>query len=234
MKAKLVDRQQLTSNITSFSFEPERPLTYTAGQFVELFLDGHKEDGRPAKREYTLSSSPHEGVLTITTRVGKAAHSPFKRTLDNLEIGAEVSITEPYGDFVLPKLIQTPLIFVAGGVGITPFRSILEWLAFTDERRPITMLYGVKSEDDIIFQDTFDKANQHVTVVVEQPSAAWGGLRGQLTAEMVCGLETPSDDTLIYVSGPEPFVQRMQKDLQAQGVSHQQIVVDEFQGYADV
>jgi ferredoxin-NADP reductase len=234
MKAKFVERNQLTDNIVSFSFKPEQPFAYTAGQFIELRLDGHEEHGQAAMREFTLSSSPHEDVITITTRVRAASHTPFKRALDKLEVGAQVTISQPWGDFVLPKLIQTPLIFVAGGIGITPFRSILEWLHLSDEARAIKMLYSVKTEDDIIFQDTFDRANQHVTLVVDNPSPAWGGERGPLTAEMICGLEKPSDDTLIYISGPEPFVQRLQKELLALGISNQQIVLDEFQGYTDV
>jgi ferredoxin-NADP reductase len=234
MKAKLVERTPLTDSIVSFSFTPEQSFNYTAGQFVELRLDGHEEHGHTAMREFTLSSSPHEDVLTITTRVSGKTHSAFKRALNKLELGATVTISQPWGDFVLPKLIQIPLIFVAGGIGITPFRSILEWLHLSDEERSINMIYSVKNEDDIIFQDTFDRAGQHVTLVVEDPSAAWGGERGLLTAEMICGLEKPSDDTLIYVSGPEPFVQRLQKELLALGVSNQQIVLDEFQGYTDV
>ena len=234
MKATLVERLPLTDTITSFSFKPEQPFTYTAGQFIELRLDGHQENGKTAMREFTLSSSPHEEFLTITTRVGKAAHSPFKKALDKLEIGSTVTVSQAWGDFVLPKLMQTPLIFVAGGIGITPFHSILEWLIDTGEKRPIKMLYAVRTEDDIIFQDTFDAADTHVTIVVDEPSAAWGGERGHLTAEMICGLEKPSDDTLIYLSGPEPFVQGLQKDLLALGVSNQQIVTDEFPGYHGV
>jgi ferredoxin-NADP reductase len=233
MKAKLVERRALTTTIVSFSFEPEASFSYTAGQFIELTLDGHQEHGKPAMREFTLSSSPHEDVITITTRIGSHTKSAFKRALDSLEIGSTVTISQPWGDFVLPKLLQTPLVFIAGGIGITPFRSMLEWLHYTDEERPIKLLYNVRTEDDIIFQDTFDTANQHVTIVVDQPSAAWGGVRGPLTAEMITGLEQPSDDTLIYISGPEPFVQNVQRQLLGCGVSNQRIVLDEFQGYRE-
>ncbi|CAN5116959.1 FAD-dependent oxidoreductase [soil metagenome] len=231
MKATFVEKKQLTEGISSFSFKPAQPYRYTSGQFIELTLSGHHEDGKPAKRWFTLSSTPLDALLTITTRVGTDQHSVFKRALNNLASGAEVDISEPMGDFVLPKFIQTPLIFIAGGIGVTPFRSMLEWLALTSEQRPIRMLYSVKKEEDIIFQDTFDAAKQHVTIVVDDPSAAWGGERGHLTAEMVLGLKQPTDDTLLYISGPEPFVQKLQADLIALGVSRQQIVVDEFQGY---
>jgi ferredoxin-NADP reductase len=143
-------------------------------------------------------------------------------------------MAEPMGDFVLPKLIQTPLVFVAGGIGITPFHSMLAWLAATNEQRPIKFLYGVHSEDEIIFQETFDKARIHPTIVVSDPSPAWGGERGQLSAELILGLEKPSDDTLIYVSGPEPMVEALEKDLKHTGVKKHRLVLDFFSGYPGV
>lgn len=231
MQATLTHKTPLTETITSFTFKPEQAFDYTAGQFIELTLPALNGDNR---RWFTVSNSPHEGVVTITTRVGLAAHTDFKRTLADLQPGDPVTISEPLGDFVLPKLLQTPLIFVAGGIGITPFHSMLTWLTHAGEERPIKMLYSVRTEDDIIFQDTFEAANQHVTIVVNQPSAAWGGERGELTAEMILGLKKPATDTLLYLSGPEPFVQRLQKELLKAGVSNQQIVVDEFQGYSGI
>lgn len=234
MKATFVTRQQLTGTIVSFSFKPAQDFTFTAGQFIELTLTGHEENGAPAKRWFTISSSPHEELITITTRLGEASHTPFKRALNNLQPGDEVAMSEPMGDFVLPMLMQTPLVFIAGGIGITPFHSILSWTAHTGEQRPIKMIYGVHTEDDIIFQDTFDTAKQHVTVVVKDPSSAWGGERGDITGRMIVGLENPSPETLFYVSGPEPFVQHVQKELEATGISSQQIILDEFQGYAGI
>jgi ferredoxin-NADP reductase len=138
------------------------------------------------------------------------------------------------GDFVLPQLIQTPLIFVAGGIGITPFHSMLTWLAATKEQRQIKFLYGVSTEDEIIFQETFDKVNQHVTVVVSNPTPAWGGEHGHLTAELILGLEKPADDTLIYVSGPEPMIEKLSKEIHAAGIPKNQIVSDFFPGYTEL
>jgi len=138
------------------------------------------------------------------------------------------------GDFVLPKLIQMPLVFVAGGIGVTPFHSMLEWLHATHEERPIKFLYGVRNEDEIVFQDTFHKAGVEPTIVVSEPSDAWGGERGRISAELVLGLEKPSEDTLVYVSGPEPMVQALAKDLHKAGLGKRQIVTDEFPNYTAI
>jgi ferredoxin-NADP reductase len=124
-------------------------------------------------------------------------------------------------------------VFVAGGIGITPFHSMLGWLAATNEERPrpIKLLYGVRSEDEIVFQPTFDKAKVQPIIVVSQPSAAWGGERGQLDAELILGLEKPAEDSLVYVSGPEPMVEKLEKDLKRAGLKKSQLVLDFFPNY---
>lgn len=225
--------QDEADNIRTFFFRPERPVQYTAGQYTELYLPHDKPDQRGQKRWFTLSSSPTEEFLTITTKHADEHGSSFKDHLFKLLSGAQLKMAEPMGDFVLPKLIQTPLVFVAGGIGITPFHSILEWLAATKETRPIKLLYAVRNEDEIIFQETFDRVGLKPTIVVSQPSAAWGGERGHLSAELVLGLEQPSDQTLVYLSGPEPMVQGLAKDLHKNGLEKRQIVSDEFPNYPD-
>ena len=222
------------ANIRTFYFRPERTVRYTAGQFIELTIPHPRPDERGIKHWFTLSSSPDHELLSITTKFAGDKSSSFKRALFSLKTGTKLHMSDPMGDFVLPKLIQTPLIFVAGGIGITPFHSMLEWLADVMETRPIKFLYGVTSEDEIIFQQTFDRANVHVTVVVANPSSSWGGERGPLSVELILGLEKPSDDTLIYISGPEQMVESLREDLLKHDVRKDQIVGDYFPGYEGI
>ncbi|CAN5331768.1 hypothetical protein BH09PAT4_BH09PAT4_06850 [soil metagenome] len=232
MRATFQKREALTDTIHTFWFKPDRAMHYTAGQFTELTLRHTSPDERGIKRWFTLSSSPTEELLSITTRyAGDDKNSTFKKTLFALQPGAQVELADAMGDFVLPKLIQTPLIFVAGGMGITPFHSMFKWLADTNEVRPIRFLYAVSDEDDIIWQDTLEKAGIHATIAVSRPSEAWGGLRGQLDAKTILGIEKPTDDTLIYLSGPEQMVEALQKDLQAKDINKHQLVCDFFPGY---
>lgn len=220
-------------SVKTFYFQGERQLDYTPGQFVELSLPHDKPDSRGDKRWFTLSSSPTQELLSLTTRFASTKGSSYKKALLALKPGDSLTVSEPMGDFVLPKLLQTPLVFVAVGIGVTPFHSMLQWLADTHETRPIKMLLGVSKESDILFQDVYDEASQHVTIVVSQPSATWGGVRGRITAELVIGLEKPTDDTLIYISGPEAMVEQLTKELHAQGVKKRQIVGDYFPGYPE-
>jgi ferredoxin-NADP reductase len=232
MQVTFVRSEPEANNIRTFYFKPERQVRYTAGQYTELHVPHKNSDDRGDKRWFTLSSSPTDELLTITTKyAGDDRSSSFKKALFGLKPGTELEAAEPMGDFVLPKLIQTPLVFVAGGIGVTPFHSMLKWLADTVEERPIKLLYGVRTEDEIVFQDTFRAAGVEPTIVVGEPSDSWGGERGRISAELILGLEKPSDDTLVYVSGPEPMVQALAKDLHKAGLPKNQLVSDEFPNY---
>jgi len=236
MSMKVVfDHDQAESDtIRTFFFRHETELIYTAGQFTQLTIPHSHPDDRGINRWFTLSSSPTDDLLSITTRLSPKSSS-FKKALFDLKPGTELNIAEPMGDFVLPKLIQTPLYFVAGGIGITPFHSILSWLHSTSEERPIKLLYGVRTEDDIIFQDLLTKSKIDYVIVVEEPSAAWGGERGKLEAEKITGLIEPTPDSLVYISGPEPMVEALQNQLiRSSDIKKPQLVLDFFPNYEHI
>lgn len=222
-----------TKTIKTYFFKSDLALEYTAGQFIELTIPHDKPDNRGPKRWFTLSSAPTQELLSITTRLTADDGSTFKKKLDQLKAGDQVLASAAMGDFVLPKLLQTELVFVALGIGVTPFLSMLQWLTDTKEKRPIRLIHAVKTEDDIIFQDIFEASAVHATIVVAKPSPAWGGERGHVAAEMILGLEKPSDDTLIYLSGPEQVVESLTKELVTAGLRKDQIVGDYFPGYPD-
>lgn len=233
MQVTLDHTKDEAANIRTFYFRPEKPVHYTAGQFIELTLKHPHPDKRGDMRWFTLSSSPTDELLSITTKFAGDKSSSFKKKLFSLKPGAKLIMSEPMGDFVLPKLIQTPLVFVAGGIGITPFHSILTWLTATSEQRPIKLLYGVRNEDEIVFQETFRKAGIEPTIIVSDPSPAWGGERGRLSAELIMDLGKPTDDALVYVSGPEPMVETLEKDLHKAGLKKNQFVGDFFPNYPE-
>jgi ferredoxin-NADP reductase len=232
MKAIFHDHIVEAENIWTFRFKPERPVDYVAGQFTELTIPHENPDSRSVKRWFTISGAPFDGCITITTKLSEPSSS-FKSALSSLRQGAEVSFIEPMGDFVLPKDNAIPLVFVAGGIGITPFHSILTWLAENDEYRNIKLIYAVNNEDEIIFQDTFQKADIHPTIIVSNPSDEWGGERGKITADHILKLTEPSKDTLFYLSGPESMVETLQKDLITLDVPKTNIATDFFHNYPD-
>jgi ferredoxin-NADP reductase len=101
----------------------------------------------------------------------------------------------------------------------------------TNETRDITFIHAVDTEDDIIFQDIFSALGQHATIVVNEPSAAWGGEHGPLTSAMVMGIAKPNETALVYLAGAENFLERLQSDLLEAGLRQHQIVTDFFPGY---
>lgn len=230
MKVVFKHASDEAANIKTFHFEKPGDYSYDAGQFIELTLPHDNPDERGDKHWFTLSSSPSDDDLTITTKFADPG-STFKQTLTALEPGASVEMSEPMGDFVLPKDASRSLVFVAGGIGITPFHSIAEFLADSAESRDVKFICGVNNEDEIIFQDAFSKANIHTTIVVGEPSETWGGETGRISAELIVGIAEPSDGALVYVSGPEPMVEALETSLQKAGLKKDQLVLDFFPGY---
>lgn len=234
MKAVFVRSDELTPSIKTFWFEPEEKIRFTAGQYTELYLPHDNPDDRGERRWFTISSSPTKELFSITTKFAEDTGSSFKKALLGLEPGDTIEAQEAMGDFVLPKLVQTPLVFVAGGIGLTPFHSMFEWLADVGEERDIRFIYAVHSEDDIIFQDTFDRAGIQATIMVDTPSDEWGGLSGRLSADDIRNYSEITDDTLVYISGPEGMVESLKDGLIKDNVAKQQIVTDDFPGYTNI
>lgn len=209
----------------------ERPLRFDAGQFIELRLTHTHPDERGERRWFTLSSAPGDKLLSITTKIAAKNGSSYKQALQALQPGDTATMSEAMGDFVLPRATEVPLIFVAAGIGITPYLSMLRSIAATGDHRNIRMIHGVPNEDEIIFQDVYLAAAQPVTTVVSNPSDSWGGERGRLSADIILGLEKPSEDCMLYLSGPEAMVEQLSAELLAAGVHKRQLVTDFFHGY---
>ena len=220
MKVRLVKKQPISGNITSFYFEPEAPLRYVAGQYIELFIPHSNPDKRKEHRWFTLSSSPTEDLLTITTRLITPKKSSFKNALNKLNIGDEIKMLPPMGDFVLPKDESLPLIFVAKGIGVTPFRSMLKYLNDTHKKRSIKVIYAVNDASDAIFKDIIKPASSEFTVHI-----------GNLGSKELLDYSGEIKDEVIFMAGPEKMVESLQNDLLRQGVNPAQIRTDFFHNY---
>ena len=153
MKVSLTKLEKVAEDIYTFWFTTPKKLNYTAGQFVELYLPHKNKDKRGDKRWFTLSSSPSEEMLAITTKFSKKDGSTFKEAMKKLKKNDKVNISFPMGDFVLPKSKSIPLLFIAGGIGSTPFRSIVKFVDDEGEKRNITMIYAANKKEEVAFLD---------------------------------------------------------------------------------
>ena len=223
--ARFHHHEQLTPYIASFWFKPERPLDQIAGQYLELTLQHPKPDSRGVRRWFTISSRPGSELFSITTRQAVSQSSSFKHYLfHKLTVGDTVHISDPLGDFVLPRSTNIPLICIAGGIGITPFMSIFSWLANQREQRHITLLHAVRDASEstkhFIHPTMLDQLDKHLPI------------KGALTGTVVRSkLGSQPSNALYYISGPEAMTQALAADLQAHGIDRQQIVTDDFLGY---
>jgi ferredoxin-NADP reductase len=217
-------------NVRTLWFEPKSHLGYTAGQFIEATIPHNHPDDRGIKRWFTLSSAPSDKLLSITTKFAEHT-STFKHALLALQPGDEIEFSEAMGDFVLPKDPSIPLVFVAGGIGITPFHSIVNQLLASSEKRTLQVILAASTPDDFVFVDLFRSYGVEPICIVSEPRGGWRGDTGKLDGGRVLDLIGGSMDKRIYMSGPEQLVEVLDEQLKALGVDETQLVGDFFPGY---
>lgn len=208
-KLRLEKKTKLTADITSFSFAPDQKINFTAGQYIELTLPHSNPDNRGIRRFFTISSSPTENLITITSRFAPQGSS-FKKALLDLSPGAQLLATSPLGEFTLPKNPNQKLAFIAGGIGITPFRSLAKFAP-----ADTILLYSARSKEDFVFADQF----KHVVKKI-----------GRLEEKDFTALPD-YHERLYYVSGPQPMVDATFWMLLKLGVPFWRIKRDFFPGY---
>lgn len=230
MKVVLDHRETVAAGMDTFWFIPERRVRYIAGQFTELSLPHGASDDRGIRRWFTLSSSPTEPLIGITTSFAEKSSS-FKRALYGLTPGTTLQLADAMGDFVLPKDSTIPLIFIAAGAGITPVRSMVKYLADRGEQRDIQLVYTTRHESELAFLPLFTAYSLQLTTIVTQPAAAYRGETGPLTPERILDITHGNDRSYIYFSGPELMVETFYKQLQVHGISPDRLIMDYFPGY---
>lgn len=233
MLLTLTARRREGASVESFEFQPEDPLANQAGQYLRYTLNHRDPDDRGITRFFTIASAPSESIIMLTARFSTPGSS-FKRALTQLEQGAVMEAAGPYGHFLFSNY-ETPAVFIAGGIGITPFRSILVDLAARRLDPDITLLYA-NSTPEIPFRQLFDdlsarQSRLKVIHTVSQPNHEWKGPVGRVDERFIREHVPDSDDALFYVSGPKPMVEAAAKTLTAMGVGAEKIKQDFFPGY---
>lgn len=224
MNLTLVEKELLTDNVWAFRFKSDTPFTWIAGQFIQVELPHVNPDSEGAKRWFTISSAPYEDIIQITTRV---TQSTFKQALAALPVGGHLPLlAEPEGDFTWTDS-DRPVIWVAGGIGVTPFRSILRDRFHDRQPLDVTLVYGSRTadvpfKDELAEMSASDPKLQVRFVVGESLTAA------KLT-ELIPGL----NDALVYVSGPEPMVESLGNQLKDGGLPEAQLKQDFFPNYTE-
>jgi ferredoxin-NADP reductase/Na+-translocating ferredoxin:NAD+ oxidoreductase RnfD subunit len=232
-----IAKEDIAPDIADFIFQPDKPVHYRAGQYMEWTLPHDKLDSRGVRRYFTLASSPTEDTLRIGIRFYPHGSS-FKHALLNMNRHTTVAAGQLGGDFVLPKDPHKKLVFIAGGIGITPYRSMIKYLLDTDDKRVVTLLYSEVSVKELAYTDIFDEAERLLgvkavyTLTGPNAPAGWKGKTGFITAEMIAAEVPDYRERIFYISGSHTMVQAMQAALRTLGVPRRQIKTDFFPGYA--
>ncbi len=234
-RLRLIKRVNEARGITSYLFKPSLAFKFKPGQYLEWTLPGAKSDARGNRRYLTISASPTESHLMFTIRQ-PARSSAFKARLKKLPLGHNILASHLAGSFTLPKKTEPKLVFIAGGVGITPFRSIIKYLIDTKDRRDITLLYAADAAQEFAFTSLFKKAEAvglktFFTLTAEPKPAGWRGRHGRIDAVMIKKLVPDYKQRRFYVSGPYGLVRAVRDELFKLGVKPRRIKTDYFPGY---
>ncbi|OGI21931.1 MAG: hypothetical protein A2808_02155 [Candidatus Moranbacteria bacterium RIFCSPHIGHO2_01_FULL_55_24] len=227
-------REDAAAGTATFFFEKPENFVFLAGQYVAIKLDNLvAPDTRSGARSLSISSAPFEEDLAFTVRGGD---SGFKQTLWKLEPGDTVSITPPVGRFVLEPGDTRPVVFLVGGVGITPARSILKQAEHEGDTRPFVLLYANRTLPDAPFAEELRSLKlgnfRYADVLSQESSPSQGEFdeRGYITTEVLKRHVDKIADSLYYIVGSPSFIEAMEKMLDSVGVTKEQRHKDPFTG----
>lgn len=233
-KSTLLQKIPRSSDTTSYRFSRPPEYQFKAGQWYTITIPS--PDG-PLDHHFSHADSPTESFVELTTRL---TGSVYKNTLDALPIGAEVDIEGPYGRFLF-GYDRPKIAFLTGGIGVTPVRCMLRYLADTggEDRAPgqeLVVFYGSMTENGIVYKEEFDEFERtipglHVVHVITNPTENWKGYGGFITAGIIKAELAHPEEWTYYVVGPPPMITAMDKVLEQLEIPQDQIVVESFAGY---
>ena len=239
MKLKLVNVKEKAADTKSFFWETEKKVDYLPGQYFYFTVPDLKyENHRGPTRHFTLSSSPTEGsVLGFTTRIRD--DSGYKQALKELQIGTEIEGAGPNGTFILDEKEPGPHVFLAGGIGITPFRSIIKY--HIDKNLPTSMhlIYSNGRPEQITFRRELEDwklkhSNIKVDMAITHPKEIkeeWNGLTGRIDEKMIKKLVGNVSKPTFWITGPPGFVDAMEKVLGRIKITSDKVRSEKFTGY---
>jgi ferredoxin-NADP reductase/Na+-translocating ferredoxin:NAD+ oxidoreductase RnfD subunit len=234
----LVKKEEAAEGVYNFTFAPDRKIGFRPGQYLEWTLGHDRPDTRGNRRYFTIASSPTEETVMLGVKFYDKPSS-FKQTLRAMNPGDTIMAAQLAGGFVLPRDPKKKLVFIAGGIGITPFRSMLKYLADNHEKRSITLIYSSASMREVAYYDIFQEAAEKSginTVFTFTDKAkldpAWKGHTGYVNEAMIEQVVPDYRDRTFYVSGPHTLIDSCNDVFSGMGIPRSQIKTDFFPGLA--
>jgi ferredoxin-NADP reductase len=236
-ESTLSGRTAVAEGTMAFQFVKPRGFVFKAGQYIDLALSA--DDQAPSQRlthTFSIASSPCEEVIVVTTRM---RNTVFKQALSTLSVGSNVQIQGPMGSFILHNNIAKPAVFLAGGIGIAPFLSMLTYATGEDLRHSIVLFYANRCLEDAAFLDNLRKLERtnpkfrFVPTLTRTPcnNAGWKGSTGHISSEMLSTEVATTQRPVYYIAGPPTMVAAARRTLGEVGADEDDIRTEEFTGY---
>jgi ferredoxin-NADP reductase len=236
-KSKLTNREEIAEGTMAFHFEKPPGFQSRAGQAIDItLLNPPETDAEGNVRTFTVASPPFAEDLVIATRMRDTA---FKRSLKAAPLGTDVSIEGPSGSFTLHKNSSKAAVFLAGGIGITPFMSIASQATRDTLPQELYLFYSNRRPEDTAFLDTLEAIRQqnprfHLIATMTEMTKShrqWKGENGFVNREMLEKYIPDLHGPIYYVAGPPGLVTAMRGILTGAGVDEDDIRTEEFAGY---
>jgi len=231
---RLRTSETLADGTMAFHFEKPAGFAFKPGQAIELLLPD--VDGSEAGHAFSLVNAPFEDALVVATRMRDTA---YKRALRRLAPGAPVRLEGPFGSLTLHRNAARPAVFIAGGIGITPFMSMLRTAAHEGFLRDIVLIYSNRRPEDAAFlPELLQLARTHprfklVATMTDLATStrAWDGPKGMVDAALIREATAALVAPIHYVVGPPAMVEAMRATLDGMGIDEADVRSEDFYGY---
>ena len=231
-------REEIAEGTMAFHFRKPSGFDFKPGQAIDvmLTLSASPPEDQSTRHTFSIVSAPFQGDLVIATRMRDSA---YKRALKAMTVGAQVTMDGPSGSLGLHNDLARAAILIAGGIGITPFMSMLRQAAKDQRQQRLVLLYSNRRPEDAAFLSELQQLEGQnpnfrlVATMTQMPASQlpWAGQKGLVTAELVTsvvgGLSTP----IFYVAGPPGMVDALRQTLNRAGIDDDDIRSEEFYGY---
>ena len=233
-KIKLTDRHEVANNTFVFVFEKPAGFSFQPGQYGGFTLIAPKEtDAGGITRRFSFLSTPEDSYLSFATRILPSA---YKRVLNALPLGSEMKLAGPTGNFILHEDAHIPAVLFAGGIGITPFYSMIRHAAHCAISQKLILFYGNQTIQDTAFlkelmQLEQDHPHFKCIVTLDRADENWTGEKGYITHTMIKKYIPDLSIPFYYVCGAPVMVTALQELLVEMGIDENKIKVEDFPGY---
>jgi len=234
LRLRLKEIQKISERVYSYSFIPDQKFNFLPGQYMEWTLAGVPYDSRGNRRTFSIASSPTEPEMRLGLKYYQPASS-YKVTFNKLQPGDTIFASQLAGNFTIKGKPKRPLAFIAGGIGITPFRSMIKYLTDKGITCDVLLLYIVSDPSEFAFVNEFREAVKvgvkTVPIVTKTGYSAPGVITTKVDADVLAHLVPDYRKRLFYVSGPNAMVDATKEHLGKLGVRRSRIRTDHFSGY---